>query len=140
MSKVLNNSSKEHKVIMRPPNKQTLKYGSRINKCRWPAPKSIFSRVVEVALSILDLVKDAFDNDATPWYAITICLWSTVFLELWKRKNAVLAYEWDVDQFEDTEPDRPEFFGKFYWNILLFFVISYYLLALSYRKKIFIRI
>ena len=110
-----------------------------MNKCRWPAPKSIFFRVVEAALSILDLVKDAFDNDATPWYAITICLWSTVFLELWKRKNAVLAYEWDVDQFEDTEPDRPEFFGKFYWNILLFFVISY-ILALSYRKKIFIRI
>ena len=63
-------------------------------------------------MSILEVIKLAFDNYATPWYAITICLWSTVFLELWKRKNAVLAYEWDVDQFEDTEPDRPEFFGK----------------------------
>jgi len=30
---------------------------------------------------------------------------------MWKRHNARLAYEWDVDQFEMNEPDRPEFFG-----------------------------
>jgi len=35
----------------------------------------------------------------------------TIFLEFWKRHNARLAYEWDVDQFEQNEPDRPEFFG-----------------------------
>ena len=35
----------------------------------------------------------------------------TVFLELWKRTNATLAYEWDVDQFEINEPDRPQYFG-----------------------------
>lgn len=35
----------------------------------------------------------------------------TVFLELWKRTNATLAYEWDVDNFEVNEPDRPQFFG-----------------------------
>jgi anoctamin-5 len=35
----------------------------------------------------------------------------TIFLELWKRYNARLSYEWDVDQFEQNEPDRPEFFG-----------------------------
>ena len=27
-------------------------------------------------------------------------LLGTVFLELWKRKNAGLAYKWDVDDFE----------------------------------------
>ena len=25
----------------------------------------------------------------------------TLFLELWKRKNARLAYQWDVDEFEE---------------------------------------
>lgn len=35
----------------------------------------------------------------------------TIFLELWKRENAELAYEWDVEQFELNEPDRPEFIG-----------------------------
>lgn len=35
----------------------------------------------------------------------------TVFLEIWKRTNATLAYEWDVDNWEDVEPDRPQFYG-----------------------------
>ena len=35
----------------------------------------------------------------------------TIFQEVWKRKTARLAYEWDVDEYEDTEPDRPEFYG-----------------------------
>ena len=35
----------------------------------------------------------------------------TIFLEVWKRRNATLAYQWDVDNFEDTEPDRPQFYG-----------------------------
>lgn len=40
------------------------------------------------------------------------CIFSgTLFLELWKRKTSTLAYEWDVDEFEATEPDRPEFYG-----------------------------
>ncbi len=30
---------------------------------------------------------------------------------MWKRRNATLAYEWDVDTFEDTEVDRPQFVG-----------------------------
>ena len=62
--------------------------------------------------SLLTAIKEAFDNDSTPFYAVIICIWGTVFLELWKRKNAVLAYEWDVHDFEDIEPDRPEYFGK----------------------------
>ncbi|KAJ8319692.1 hypothetical protein KUTeg_002757 [Tegillarca granosa] len=39
-----------------------------------------------------------------------ICL-GTVFLEYWKRTNATLAYEWDVNDFESNEPDRPQFYG-----------------------------
>ena len=35
----------------------------------------------------------------------------TIFLEVWKRRNATLSYEWDVDSFEETEPDRPQFYG-----------------------------
>lgn len=32
-------------------------------------------------------------------------------MEIWKRKNCTLSYEWDVNGFESSEPDRPEFFG-----------------------------
>ncbi|XP_065059124.1 anoctamin-7-like [Rhopilema esculentum] len=68
---------------------------------------------------ILSIVKNeastwsrvAFDNDLTPGFALIICLWGTVFLEVWKRKNAELAYKWDVDSFEQQEPNRPQFYG-----------------------------
>ncbi|XP_045204695.2 anoctamin-4-like isoform X2 [Mercenaria mercenaria] len=60
---------------------------------------------------LYNTVSGSFDNDVTPFFAMLICLWGTFFLELWKRYNARLSYEWDVDQFEQNEPDRPEFFG-----------------------------
>lgn len=56
-------------------------------------------------------IRIAFDNDLTPGFALMICLWGTVFLELWKRKNAGLAYKWDVDAFEQQEPNRPQFYS-----------------------------
>ncbi|XP_076446692.1 anoctamin-7-like isoform X2 [Babylonia areolata] len=55
--------------------------------------------------------KQSFDNDITPYFGLVICVWGTIFLEIWKRKNAELAYEWDVEQFEANEPDRPSFSG-----------------------------
>ncbi|KAG2457059.1 ANO9 protein, partial [Polypterus senegalus] len=35
----------------------------------------------------------------------------TVFLEIWKRKNASLSHKWKVKDYERNEPDRPEFKG-----------------------------
>ncbi|XP_053399972.1 anoctamin-7-like isoform X3 [Mercenaria mercenaria] len=64
--------------------------------------------------SISDLfknIKGSFDNDVTPYFAMFISIWGTLFMEIWKRKQAVLAYQWDVEQFEENEPDRPEFYG-----------------------------
>lgn len=55
--------------------------------------------------------KNAFDNDATPFFALIICLWGTIFLERWKRTNARLSYQWDVDTFEEQEPNRPQYYG-----------------------------
>uniref|UniRef100_A0A2C9M9K5 Anoctamin n=1 Tax=Biomphalaria glabrata TaxID=6526 RepID=A0A2C9M9K5_BIOGL len=60
---------------------------------------------------VLEDVKEAFDNDVTPFFALFICCWGTIFLEVWKRRCSFLAYEWDVDQFETNEPDRPQFYG-----------------------------
>jgi anoctamin-5 len=34
-----------------------------------------------------------------------------VFLELWKRKHSTLQHEWDVDHYDENEPDRPQFYG-----------------------------
>lgn len=52
----------------------------------------------------------AFDNDATVVFAIFMSVWATVFLEFWKRRQAVLAYKWHMMHFEDVEEQfRPEF-------------------------------
>ena len=43
----------------------------------------------------------------TPAYAFIVSIWATVFLEFWKRKNAVLVYDWDLARLdEDQEPFR----------------------------------
>lgn len=34
---------------------------------------------------------------------------ATTFLELWRRKQAVIAWEWDLTNFEEEEQMRPEF-------------------------------
>lgn len=34
---------------------------------------------------------------------------ATTFLELWKRKQAVVAWEWDLQNVEEDEEPRPEF-------------------------------
>ncbi|XP_065667826.1 anoctamin-3 isoform X3 [Hydra vulgaris] len=57
------------------------------------------------------LLPQALDNEATPYFAVIICLWGTIFLEFWKQKNAELAYKWDVDTYEEEEVNRPQFRG-----------------------------
>lgn len=85
------------------------------------------------AESALTTIQAALDNDITPWYSLVICIWGTLFLELWKRRNAVLAYEWDVEHFESNEPDRPEFEGEIKKDIITGEVIKHY----SAHKKFF---
>nr|XP_050845862.1 anoctamin-4 [Vespula vulgaris]XP_050845863.1 anoctamin-4 [Vespula vulgaris]XP_050845864.1 anoctamin-4 [Vespula vulgaris]XP_050845865.1 anoctamin-4 [Vespula vulgaris] len=50
-----------------------------------------------------------FDNPATVFFAIFMSFWATTFLELWKRRQAVLVWEWDLQNTEDDEEPRPEF-------------------------------
>ncbi|KAF4518589.1 hypothetical protein B566_EDAN012417 [Ephemera danica] len=50
-----------------------------------------------------------FDNPATVFFAIFMSFWATSFLELWKRQQAVIAWEWDLQHVEDEQDPRPEF-------------------------------
>ena len=51
-----------------------------------------------------------FDNDATVFLAIFMSIWATLFLEFWKRQQAILSYEWHMMHFEEMEEQlRPEF-------------------------------
>ncbi|XP_031438519.1 anoctamin-4 [Clupea harengus] len=59
-------------------------------------------------------VTHLFDNGATVFFAVFMAVWATVFLEFWKRRRAVLAYDWDlVDWEEDEEDIRPQFEAKY---------------------------
>lgn len=50
-----------------------------------------------------------FDNELSIAFGFIIAVWASVFIDFWKRKNAQLAYEWDLADYEETEPDRPEY-------------------------------
>ncbi|CAK1546430.1 unnamed protein product [Leptosia nina] len=50
-----------------------------------------------------------FDNPATVFFAIFMSFWATTFLELWKRKQSVLRWEWDLGGVDQDEDIRPEF-------------------------------
>ena len=36
-------------------------------------------------------------------------VWATTYLEMWKRRQAILKWEWDLSDNEDVEEIRPEF-------------------------------
>ncbi|KFM64133.1 Anoctamin-7, partial [Stegodyphus mimosarum] len=59
----------------------------------------------------IEIVKSSSDNSLTPAFAAIICLWGTIFMEVWKRKQISLARQWHVDNFDQVEPDRPQFRG-----------------------------
>ncbi|XP_030373026.1 anoctamin-4 [Scaptodrosophila lebanonensis] len=50
-----------------------------------------------------------FDNPSTVFFAIFMSFWATTFLELWKRKQSVIVWEWDLHNVDMDEENRPEF-------------------------------
>ena len=51
-----------------------------------------------------------FDNEATLFLSLFMCVWATVFLQYWKRRDLTLAHEWHSIGFERKEEQvRPEY-------------------------------
>merc|ERR1719376_534934 len=38
--------------------------------------------------------------------------WATMFLELWKRRQAVLQWHWDLENYEEEEEVRPQYAAR----------------------------
>ena len=54
-----------------------------------------------------------FDNLATVLFTIFMSLWSTVYLEMWKRYSNRITYRWDLSTFDTFEEyPRPEYLAK----------------------------
>jgi hypothetical protein len=49
------------------------------------------------------------DNKLVPFYCALLCLWTTLFLESWKRRSAVLAFVWNAEDAILEAPARPEY-------------------------------
>lgn len=52
---------------------------------------------------------DNFSVRELPVFGVFIAVWSTFFIEFWKRKQARYALMWGMDQFEEEEGKRPQF-------------------------------
>ncbi|CAM9354412.1 unnamed protein product, partial [Ectocarpus fasciculatus] len=47
-----------------------------------------------------------------PYFAAFMAIWSTLFLEFWKRKEKTYAMRWGTVGFEEEEVTRPQFIGE----------------------------
>ncbi|CAF0799103.1 unnamed protein product [Brachionus calyciflorus] len=58
-------------------------------------------------------ISQLVDNPSTVFFSIFMSIWTVLFTEFWKRRQAILQFEWDVIDFEKkNEPLRPEFESK----------------------------
>ncbi|XP_049274206.1 anoctamin-4 [Rhipicephalus sanguineus] len=54
-----------------------------------------------------------FDNPATVGFSIFMALWATIFIELWKRRQCVLGWEWNLADIDTlTDVVNPEYEAK----------------------------
>lgn len=59
---------------------------------------------------LLSKITSLFDNSATLAFAIFMCFWSVLYLELWNRRSAELSYRWGlVDWDRAAEHPRPQY-------------------------------
>jgi anoctamin-10/anoctamin-7 len=67
--------------------------------------------VLGLAVTVDVWVEKSADAKAVPFFGLLMCVWSTAFLESWKRRNSVIAMEWGMHGYENQEVDRPQFSG-----------------------------
>ena len=52
------------------------------------------------------------DLDLIPFFCVFNLVWTTIFLETWKRKCATLAFQWGTVNVDKFEEPRAEFHGE----------------------------
>ncbi|KAG0351794.1 hypothetical protein BGZ54_003099, partial [Gamsiella multidivaricata] len=50
-----------------------------------------------------------FDNALTMPFALFMSIWSTVYIEFWKRANQYYSFQWNMNDYERIELPRTEF-------------------------------
>ena len=57
----------------------------------------------------LSQVTYVFDNNATIAFSVAMIFWASSFIEMWKRQQAILKWEWDMTDVEEEDEIRPEY-------------------------------
>ena len=68
--------------------------------------------IIGVLLFVWQLYYGSLDVAWSPIFSLFMAVWSMLFLEFWKRRNAELAQRWGVLHYEDEEVVRPQFIGE----------------------------
>jgi len=68
--------------------------------------------VVGLVFFTLQMAYGRIDIPGVALYAFFVALWSTFFLEFWKREESKHRVDWGMLHFEETEQPRPEFKGN----------------------------
>ncbi|KAG0373041.1 Anoctamin-7, partial [Mortierella sp. AD032] len=73
----------------------------------------VFGIINAARLNKLDATPNAlfaiFDNVLTMPFALFMSIWSTVYIEFWKRANQYYAFRWNMIDYERVELPRTEF-------------------------------
>ncbi|OAQ33500.1 DUF590-domain-containing protein [Linnemannia elongata AG-77] len=73
----------------------------------------VFGIINAARLNKLDATPNAlfaiFDNVLTMPFALFMSMWSTVYIEFWKRANQYYAFRWNMIDYERVELPRTEF-------------------------------
>jgi len=52
---------------------------------------------------------ESFNTLANIWYAVFLMIWTTWFVESWKRKQNIIGHKWLMREFHDSTTDRSDF-------------------------------
>ncbi|KAF9276606.1 hypothetical protein BGZ68_009903, partial [Mortierella alpina] len=73
----------------------------------------VYGVINAARLNKLDATPNAlfaiFDNVLTMPFALFMSMWSTVYIEFWKRANQYYAFRWNMSDYERVELPRTEF-------------------------------
>jgi hypothetical protein len=72
----------------------------------------IIPALIGLACQLVVIGTGDFSHPILPFFALLIAVWAVLMLEFWKREEKFTALQWGMLGFEETEIDRPEFFGE----------------------------
>ncbi|KAK6741854.1 hypothetical protein RB195_009618 [Necator americanus] len=74
-------------------------------------PCGLRNKMAQLFTTVSSWFMKSFDNELNAFFAAFVSVWGTMFYQIWRRNNSVLAYEWDCEDFNEVEPDRPDYHG-----------------------------